>query len=176
MSQQQPQQLKPDHSHDQEPIKYSDVFNVTGELASKPIAPQDAAAIQREGSLVRHDRANITGYEGVTVTKTNTGGEAWITEAKKVVGQYIQPEVPAVNNPTVTPDPITVGEALEMAVLSTADKADVTTMLPRDKAVTPEDADKVVAAELRNNPYMSTAPGGVTASMTAARLNENSTT
>ncbi|KAK8340071.1 hypothetical protein V6Z12_A08G077400 [Gossypium hirsutum] len=53
---------------------------------------------------------------------------------------------------------------------------DVTTMLPRDKAVTPEDADKVVAAELRNNPYMSTAPGGVTASMTAARLNENSTT
>ncbi|KAK5811184.1 late embryogenesis abundant protein D-34 [Gossypium arboreum] len=53
---------------------------------------------------------------------------------------------------------------------------DVTTMLPRDKAVTPEDADKVVAAELRNNPYMSTPPGGVTASMTAARHNENSTT
>ncbi|PPS00362.1 hypothetical protein GOBAR_AA20294 [Gossypium barbadense] len=135
MSQQQPQQLKPDHSHDQEPIKYSDVFNVT---------------------------ANERAASFATIEQTLPDMK------KKVVGQYIQPEVPAVNNPTVTPDPITVGEAFEMA--------DVTTMLPRDKAVTPEDADKVVAAELRNNPYMSTAPGGVTASMTAARLNENSTT
>ncbi|MBA0553580.1 hypothetical protein Golob_012751, partial [Gossypium lobatum] len=260
MSQQQPRRPKPDHSRDQEPIKYSDVFNVTGELASKPIAPQDAAAMQsaetrvlgqtrksgpaavmesaaaanERAGLVRHDQANVTGDEGVTVTKTNAGGEAWITEAVEgqVVGQYIQPEVPAVNNPSVTPDPITVGEALETAALSAADKAvelsdvaaiqaaerratginetlpggvaaeaqcaatrnsrtmrfedkttlsdvlsDATTMLPRDKAVTAEDADRVVAAELRNNPYMSTAPGGVAASMAAAaRLNQNSTT
>ncbi|PPD77688.1 hypothetical protein GOBAR_DD25377 [Gossypium barbadense] len=260
MSQQQPRRPKPDHSRDQEPIKYSDVFSVTGELASKPIAPQDAAAMQsaetrvleqtrksgpaavmesaaaanERAGLVRHDQANVTGDEGVTVTKTNAGGEAWITEAVEgqVVGQYIQPEVPAVNNPSVTPDPITVGEALETAALSAADKAveltdvaaiqaaerratginetlpggvaaeaqcaatrnartmrfedkttlsdvlsDATTMLPRDKAVTPEDADRVVAAELRNNPYMSTAPGGVAASMAAAaRLNQNSTT
>ncbi|MBA0762790.1 hypothetical protein Gotri_012358 [Gossypium trilobum] len=260
MSQQQPRRPKPDHSRDQEPIKYSDVFNVTGELASKPIAPEDAAAMQSAetrvlgqtrksgpaavmesaaaanemAGLVRHDQANVTEDEGVTVTKTNAGGEAWITEAVEgqVVGQYIQPEVPAVNNPSVTPDPITVGEALETAALSAADKAvelsdvaaiqaaerratginetlpggvaaeaqcaatrnartmrfedkttlsdvlsDATTMLPRDKAVTPEDADRVVAAELRNNPYMSTAPGGVAASMAAAaRLNQNSTT
>ncbi|MBA0583465.1 hypothetical protein Gorai_014320, partial [Gossypium raimondii] len=260
MSQQQPRRPKPDHSRDQEPIKYSDVFSVTGELASKPIAPQDAAAMQsaetrvlgqtrksgpaavmesaaaanERAGLVRHDQANVTGDEGVTVTKTNAGSEAWITEAVEgqVVGQYIQPEVPAVNNPSVTPDPITIGEALETAALSAADKAvelsdvaaiqaaerratginetlpggvaaeaqcaatrnartmrfedkttlsdvlsDATTMLPRDKAVTPEDADRVVASELRNNPYMSTAPGGVAASMAAAaRLNQNSTT
>ena len=49
-------------------------------------------------------------------------------------------------------------------------------MLPRDKAVTREDADRVVAAELRNNPDMTTTPGGVGAAMAAAaRRNQNST-
>lgn len=48
-------------------------------------------------------------------------------------------------------------------------------MLPKDKAVTREDADRVVAAELRNNPDMSTTPGGVGAAMAAAaRRNQHS--
>ncbi|XWS36311.1 hypothetical protein CRYUN_Cryun20dG0074500 [Craigia yunnanensis] len=54
--------------------------------------------------------------------------------------------------------------------------SDATLMLPRDKAVTREDADRVVAAELRNNPDMTTTPGGVGAAMAAAaRRNQNST-
>ena len=49
-------------------------------------------------------------------------------------------------------------------------------MLPREKEVTHEDADRVVAAELRNNPDMTTTPGGVGAAMAAAaRRNQNST-
>ncbi|XP_047982829.1 late embryogenesis abundant protein D-34-like [Salvia hispanica] len=31
---------------EEKPIKYGDVFNVSGELAAKPIAPQDAATVE----------------------------------------------------------------------------------------------------------------------------------
>lgn len=49
-----------------------------------------------------------------------------------------------------------------------------TAKLPADKAVTRQDAEGVVSAELRNNPNVATHPGGVAASIAAAaRLNEN---
>ncbi|POO02159.1 Seed maturation protein [Trema orientale] len=51
---------------------------------------------------------------------------------------------------------------------------DATAKLPADKAVTRQDAEGVTSAELRNNPNLSTQPGGVAASvMAAARLNES---
>lgn len=73
-------------------------------------------------------------------------------DEKKVVGQYIQPEVPAVNNPSVTPDPITVGEALETAALSAA-----------DKEVEQSDVAAIQAAERRATGINETLPGGVAA-------------
>ncbi|KAG4984299.1 hypothetical protein JHK87_029048 [Glycine soja] len=42
MSQEQPRCPK-----DQDPIKYGDVFHVSGNLAKKPVAPEDAAMMQR---------------------------------------------------------------------------------------------------------------------------------
>lgn len=46
--------------------------------------------------------------------------------------------------------------------------------LPADKAVTREDAEGVIGAEIRNKPDMRTTPGGVAASMAAAAtLNQN---
>lgn len=49
-----------------------------------------------------------------------------------------------------------------------------TAKLPADKAVTRQDAEGVVSAELRNNPNVATYPGGVASSIAAAaRLNEN---
>lgn len=49
-----------------------------------------------------------------------------------------------------------------------------TAKMPADKAATRQDAEGVTAAELRNNPNLSTQPGGVAASVTAAaRLNDN---
>lgn len=45
MSQQEKPE-RPQGQQQQEPIKYGDVFNVTGELASKPVAPQDAAVME----------------------------------------------------------------------------------------------------------------------------------
>ncbi|KAK2977339.1 hypothetical protein RJ640_013318 [Escallonia rubra] len=50
-----------------------------------------------------------------------------------------------------------------------------TAKLPADKPVTRRDAEGVIGAELRNDPNLSTRPGGVAASLAAAaRLNQNS--
>ncbi|MBA0875749.1 hypothetical protein Goshw_004063 [Gossypium schwendimanii] len=239
MSQEQPQ--RPGAS--QEPIKYGDVFNVTGELASKPIGPKDAAAMQsaenkilgetpkggaaavmqsaaianERAGVVSHNRADVAGDQGVAVIKSDADGDVMITEAVAglIVGQYRQPDVSAVTTPAMLVDPgsITIGEALEAAAISAADKpidqsdaaaiqaaemratgsseitqrfedqatlsdvlSDATAMLPKDKAVSREDAERVVAAEVRNNPGMSTTPGGVGAAMAAAaKRNQNST-
>ncbi|XP_022727870.1 late embryogenesis abundant protein D-34-like [Durio zibethinus] len=235
--------------------------NVTGELASKPIEPEDDAAMQSAETLVlgqtrkkgtaaamqsaataneragvvSHNDAGVAGDQGVTVIKSDADGEVWVPEAVggQLIGQYIQPEVSAITIPATlfAPDPITIGEAFETAAFSAADKpvdqsdaaaiqaaemratrsnqilpggiaseaqsaatrnsrtmlfenqatlsdvlSDATLMLPMDKAVTREDADKAVAAELRNNPDMTTTPGGVGAAMAAAaRRNQNST-
>lgn len=49
-----------------------------------------------------------------------------------------------------------------------------TARLPADKAVTRQDAEGVMSAEMRNNPNLATHPGGVASSVAAAaRLNES---
>lgn len=90
-----------------EPIKYGDVFNVHGDLADKPIAPQDAAMMQtaeasvlgqtqkggpaaamqsaatrneRVGAVKHFDVSDVTGEQGVTVTETDVPGRRIITE------------------------------------------------------------------------------------------------
>ncbi|XP_019427455.1 PREDICTED: late embryogenesis abundant protein 47-like isoform X2 [Lupinus angustifolius] len=51
--------------------------------------------------------------------------------------------------------------------------ADATSKLPSDRPATRRDAEGVVGAELRNDPYLTTHPGGVSASVAAAaRLNQ----
>lgn len=109
MSQEQPR--RPEEAaaaRKQEPIKYGDVFNVSGDLAKRPVAPEDAnmmqaaestilgqtqkggaaavmqsAATQNErAGLVSHrDVTDVAGYEGVTVTETDVPGSRIITES-----------------------------------------------------------------------------------------------
>lgn len=63
---------------------------------------------------------------------------------------------------------------LECWVIVNAYIQDASTMLPRDKVVTRVDAEGVIAAEIRNQPELSTYPGGVAASIAAAaRLNQS---
>ncbi|KAL3537895.1 hypothetical protein ACH5RR_001261 [Cinchona calisaya] len=52
--------------------------------------------------------------------------------------------------------------------------SEASTKLPSDKPVTRRDAEGVIGAELRNDPNLSTRPGGVAASLAAAaRLNQS---
>ncbi|CAL5201002.1 unnamed protein product [Lathyrus oleraceus] len=104
---------------EQEPIKYGDVFNVSGELSSQPIAPRDAAAMQsaedktlgqtrkdgpaslmtsaaqknEDAGLVGHNTAtNIGRNEGVAVSETCDSGKRVITETLggQVLGKFVE--------------------------------------------------------------------------------------
>ncbi|XP_050238906.1 late embryogenesis abundant protein D-34-like [Mercurialis annua] len=244
---------------DQDPIRYSDVFNVRSDLGSKPIAPLDAASMQsaetqvlgetqsggpaavmqsaatvnvRTGAVSPDDMTDTVRDYGVTVTEANVGGTRFVTErvGGEVVGQFVNPTAPGDEYPATLNLDITIGEALEATAYSPAgDKpidhsdaaaikaaevralrsnqtpaggigaqaesaadmnerimsdenkttlsdvlADATAQLPVDRAVTREDAEGVISAEIRNKLDMTTTPGGVAASMAAAaRLNQN---
>ncbi|KAF0914598.1 hypothetical protein E2562_030670 [Oryza meyeriana var. granulata] len=100
-------------------IRYGDVFSVSGNLADKPIAPQDAATMQSAENLVLgqtakggpaaamqsaasrneqigvvgHDQAtDATAEQGVTVSETLIPGGRIVTEfvAGQAVGQYVE--------------------------------------------------------------------------------------
>ncbi|KAK7266427.1 hypothetical protein RIF29_19071 [Crotalaria pallida] len=135
MSQQQPRrrpQLIDDdeqllqHHHQPEPIKYGDVFNVSDELASKPITPKDAAMMQAtenqalgttqkggpaavmqsvatanlSAGLVNRDSiSDVARDQGMSVSETKVGNNRLITECvgREVVGQFVEPDVPMKN-------------------------------------------------------------------------------
>ncbi|MCL7030348.1 hypothetical protein MKW94_010591 [Papaver nudicaule] len=119
MSQQQPRRPQ-GNEQQQEPVKYGDVFPVSGELAPKPIAPQDAAMIQSAESLILgqtqkggpasvmqsaatlNERVGVAGHtqvtgaaadQGVTVSETDLPGGRVVSEAigGQVVGSFVQP-------------------------------------------------------------------------------------
>ncbi|KAI7749590.1 hypothetical protein M8C21_021892 [Ambrosia artemisiifolia] len=94
------------------PITYGDVFPVSGELATKPVAPQDAAmmqaaettvfgrtqkggtaaamqaaaAVNERAGLVSRQDLSVTGDQGVTVTATDLPGARVVTET--ISGQF----------------------------------------------------------------------------------------
>ncbi|KAJ0249022.1 Late embryogenesis abundant protein 32 [Hirschfeldia incana] len=242
----------------QEPIKYGDVFEVSGELADRPIAPEDARMMQaKETSVLGHTQkggiaatmqsaatANrragfvepgvatfLDPDRGTSVAQTDVQGARVTKESIGVqdLGQYVEPRpVSATAGAGVNvQSKITIGQALE-ATAQTAgkkpvDQSDAAAIqaaevrassnnviapggvaasaqsaadynaaiefdenkiklvdvlagaagkLQEDKAVTKQDAEGVVSAELRNNPNLATYPGGVADSLTAAaRLN-----
>ncbi|WVY98623.1 hypothetical protein V8G54_030774 [Vigna mungo] len=257
MSQEQPK--KP--QAEKYPINYGDVFDVSGDLASQPVAPKDAALMQTKenqilgqnlkggpasvmqsaaavnvlhGDVGHGELSAVAKEQGVSVSEGKVDGQRVITESvgRHVVGQFVEPEIPMKTPASAQErDAITIGEALEAtAVAGAGDKpvdesdaaaiqvaemratgknetesgglgaraqsaatrntrtlplsekttlSDVLTdareKLPGDKAVTREDAEGVIGAELRNKLDMKTTPGGVAASMAAAAtINQNS--
>ncbi|KAG4997546.1 hypothetical protein AAZX31_10G150100 [Glycine max] len=273
MSQEQPQK----ENHEEEGIKYGDVFNVKGEMKSKPEAPVDAGMMQKaetettgktqkagaamqsaaakneRGGMAGHkDKNNVAADGGVSVTETEahlSGSQVVnkLEEKKRKVNKLVE-VVKQFNQKaplnTMTPPSIvqemgaggagsgiTIGEALEATVLTAGKKpvewsdaaaiqaaevratgrtnivpggvaaaaqsaatlnarvtkdeekikladilADATSKLPSDRAATRRDAEGVTGAEMRNDPNLTTHPGGVSASVAAAaRLNKTNT-
>ncbi|XP_011650979.1 late embryogenesis abundant protein D-34 isoform X2 [Cucumis sativus] len=258
MSQEQPrrdEQLQQSRRNDDEQletIKYGDIFNVSGDLAANPIAPEDARMMAsaetrvlgqmhetgpadvmraaaarnvRVGLLSSRDISDVAKSQGINISETDVPGARVVTEC--VAGQYLDTTMTSgVEMPEQ--DVITIGQALEAAcqmignkpveqsdaaaiqaaeVCATGNNAinpgglgataqaaaifnarmdrdedkiklnyvltEATEKLATDKAVSRQDVEGVVSAELRNNPSMTTHPGGVAASITAAaRLNE----
>jgi hypothetical protein len=181
MSQEQPQRPQAEQFFEQEPIKYGDVFNVSGELASQPIKPRDAAlmqatenqalgqtqkgnpasvmqsaaAVNTAAGLVNHDDiSDIAKNQGMSVSETKVGANRVITESvgSQVVGQFVEPDVP-MNDPGLVLDKnaITIGEALEASALSQSG----------DKPLDQSDAAAIQAAETRATGKNHTEPGGL---------------
>ncbi|PHT38798.1 Late embryogenesis abundant protein D-34 [Capsicum baccatum] len=164
MSQEQPQKEQ------QEALKYEDVFNVNGELAEQPIAPQDAAMMQsaedmvfgqtqkggpasvmqaaaakneRSGVVSHEDTTQVAGDEGVTVAETQVPGRRIVTEsvAEQILGQYVEPlPVTAGAEGDVVEAPIAIGEALA-----------ATALVAGEKPVEQSDAAAIRVAEARAN-------------------------
>ncbi|RDX63296.1 hypothetical protein CR513_58293, partial [Mucuna pruriens] len=166
----------------QEPIKYGDVFNVSGELSKKPIAPEDAAMMQSAESQVlgqtqtggaasamqsaatRNERAGLVGHQdasavagdqGVTVSETRIPGKRIVTEAVggQVVEQYEEATpVETGRSSAVRESAITIGEALE-----------ATAQTVGNKVVDQSDAAAIQAAEVRATGTNVISPGGLAA-------------
>ncbi|KAL5782623.1 hypothetical protein ACOSP7_007652 [Xanthoceras sorbifolium] len=192
MSQEQ-QQRRPQQNEDQqqrsqgaqrEPIKYGDVFVVSGELANKPVAPRDAAMMQaaestalgqtqrggpadvmtcaaeineQAGLVDRGYATDIAKDKGVTITGTEVPGARIVTEsfAGHVVGQHVQ--VAAEQVAAVKQDKLFIGQALE-ATVETAG----------DKPVEYSDAAAVAEAEMRATGRNLIMQGGYAASAQSA--------
>ncbi|KAH6821579.1 Seed maturation protein [Perilla frutescens var. hirtella] len=191
MSQEQParpQAVEPQ----QEPIKYGDVFKLSGDLANQPIAPQDAAMMQaaettvlgqtqkagpaaamqaaaaineRAGLIGHHDVTDAARQGGVTVVETDLPGSRVITEsvAGQVVGKYYQATpVLAATGAARGKAMVTIGEALEAAGRTAG-----------DKAVDHSDAAAIQAAECRATGSNLISPGGIAAvAQSAAAYND----
>ncbi|KAF8016797.1 hypothetical protein BT93_H2112 [Corymbia citriodora subsp. variegata] len=192
MSQDQPRRPEQGRATGHEPIKYGDVFNVSGDLASKPVAPQDAAMMQTAETVVfgqtqkggpaavmqsaaarnaraalvgRRDATDVTVDQGVTVTETDIPGQRIITES--VAGQLsfhlsTPPVQQAAPVGALEQSGITIGEAVEAAAQTVGDK-------PVDQG----DAAAIQAAEVRATGSNVISPGGLAASaQSAAAHNE----
>ncbi|KAH0638118.1 hypothetical protein KY289_038033 [Solanum tuberosum] len=193
MSQQQPRREQGDQAAD--PIKYGDVFAVSGELGEEAVKPEDAAMMQSAetavlgktqksgpaaamlsaanvnvsaGLVQPGDVTDVAAREGVTVTGTAVPGANIITEsvAGQVVGQYIQPTGAA-----TTGGGGGGGSTREITIGEALEAAGQT--IP-GKPVDQCDAAAIQAAEVRATGSNVITPGGVAATaQSAAAYNES---
>ncbi|XP_030543436.1 late embryogenesis abundant protein D-34-like [Rhodamnia argentea] len=192
MSQDQPQRPEQGQAG-RDPVKYGDVFDVSSDLASKPIAPQDAAMMQTAEAVVfgqtqkgspaavmqsaatRNEQAGLVGHrdatdvakdQGVTVTETDVPGQRIITEAVagQVVGQYVEP------TPVQHSEPAAV---VEQSAITIGEALEAVALTVGGKPVEQSDAAAIQAAEVRATGSNVISPGGLAASaQSAAAHNE----
>ncbi|XP_031113392.1 late embryogenesis abundant protein D-34 [Ipomoea triloba] len=195
------QQARRPESGGQEPIKYGDVFDVSGQLAAKPITQQDAAAMQsaentafgqtikggpaavmqsaaaRNVRNARVDPDNVTDVvteQGVSVKEDDViAGHTFVTEAvgADVVGQYIRPPAEEKTLSPPPPTPVFVSDGITIG-----EALEATAISAGDKPVDQSDAAAIQAAEVRATGLGQILPGGVGAdAQRAADINSRTT-
>ncbi|CAI0384406.1 unnamed protein product [Linum tenue] len=137
----------------QQAIRYGDLFEVQGELAEKAVAPRDAAMMQTaENTLTGH---------------TQKGGAAAVMQsaaAKNERAGFV-----------CHGDASEVADDLGVSATETDFPAGRTVITESvgGQPATRKDAEGVAGAEMRNDPFLTTHPTGVAASVAAAaRLNQ----
>ncbi|KAG5567569.1 hypothetical protein RHGRI_002942 [Rhododendron griersonianum] len=188
----QEQQPRGPMRREQEPITYGDVFDVSGDLASRPIAPQDAATMQtaeqmalgktqtggaasimqsaaavneRLGVVGHRDMTDLVRDEGVIVMETDVGARRIVVEAvgDQVLGQYSQPITePTIIGQVKSPDPDILGS--DPITIGEALEASALGA-GGDKPVDLSDAAAIQAAERATGTIL---PGGIGAAAQSA--------
>ncbi|KAI3778421.1 hypothetical protein L2E82_07701 [Cichorium intybus] len=193
MSQDQPERPREVQEQQKEPIKYGDVFPVSGELADKPVAPQDAAMMQaaettvfgqtqkggtaaamqaaatinERAGFVSHEDLTVTGDQGVSVTATEIPGARVVTEtiAGEVVGRYVDAT-------PVLQQAGGVGDLHQQGFITIGEALEATSRTTGNKPVERSDAAAIQAAEVRATGSNVVIPGGIAAqAQSAATLN-----
>ncbi|KVH94371.1 Seed maturation protein [Cynara cardunculus var. scolymus] len=186
MSQEQPRRSQ------EEPIKYGDVFNVSGKLANKPITPQDAAdmqaaetkvlgqtvkggpaAVMQSTANVNENRGLVGRYDdqGIAVSDTEYAGHQIITESVGGEATVMSAGSKLVDQADAAA--IQAAEVRATGRMQAVPGGDATKLLPEDKPVTRVDAEAVIEAEIRNKPNLATTPGGVASAVdAAAKINQ----
>ncbi|GAB4841594.1 hypothetical protein Ancab_022308 [Ancistrocladus abbreviatus] len=173
---------------EQETIKYGDIFTVSGGLANKTVAPQDAAAMQSaedqmlgktmkggpaavmQSAATKNVQAGVVKpgavsdaveNEGVTIRKSEVDGTRLVTEAigDEVVGQYAEPARAPIRTPAA---------ALARDSITIGEALEATALSAGDKPVNQSDAAAILAAEARAIGSNETPPGGVGAEAQSA--------
>ncbi|KAI9196276.1 hypothetical protein LWI28_022528 [Acer negundo] len=174
-----------------EPIKYGDVFNLSGDLANKPVVPRDAAMMQaaetvafgdtqrggpadvmttaavineQAGLVGRGDVTDIPKNQGVTITGTRIPGALMVTEtfAGQIVGQRVQ--VASTHEAAAT---VAAGE-VEQDKLTIGKALEATIQTAGNKPVEYSDAAAVAEAEMRATGRNAVIQGGYGASAHSA--------
>ncbi|XP_040377745.1 late embryogenesis abundant protein D-34 [Oryza brachyantha] len=172
------------------PVRYGDVFDVSGELAGERVAPRDAALLQSAEQTVLGEtqrggpaaamqsaaginaraghvgRGQVTGPvadAGVAVTETELPGRRVVTEsvAGQVVGRLVTPAPVFLTEPSGALDKDAVTIGRALEAAAAATAA-------AGKPVDQSDAAAVVAAEMRATGSGVTVPGGVGSAAQAA--------
>ncbi|XP_028793406.1 late embryogenesis abundant protein D-34-like [Neltuma alba] len=163
-----------------EPIKYGDLFEVQGELATMPVTPKDAAMMQSaenamlgktlrggaaavmQSAAMKNEKAGHVGHKDMTTSAANLGVVEHYN--KKVTMQTVTPPSQPQQDAPVGLGGcggITIGEALEATAVTAG-----------NKPVEWSDAAAIQAAEVRATGRTNIVPGGVAAAaQSAATLN-----
>uniref|UniRef100_A0A1S4BD04 Late embryogenesis abundant protein D-34-like n=3 Tax=Nicotiana TaxID=4085 RepID=A0A1S4BD04_TOBAC len=183
--------------------KYGDVFEVSEKIASKPIAPKDAASIQsaenkelghipkggpasimqsaavlnqRFGGVGRNDMTDIARDKGVTVSQTEIEGTPIVTEAVggEVLAQYTHPSTGGGGGGGGSTVEATL--SLDADVVTIGEALELAALSAGDKPVDESDAAAIQAAEVRATGLGHVVPGGVGAeAQRAAAVNIRTT-
>jgi len=189
MSQGQPRrpQAQGEALQDQ-PIRYGDVFDVSGELAGQPVAPRDAALLQSaeeavlgrtpkggpaavlQSAAALNRRAGHVGKGQITGPAADAG--ATVAEAelagRRVVAESVGGQVVA---RFVAPAPVALAHpagALDQDAVTIGRALEAVAATAGDKPVDQSDAAAVQVAEVCATGASGTIPGGVAAAAQAA--------
>ncbi|KAK4779302.1 hypothetical protein SAY86_006830 [Trapa natans] len=162
MSQQQQQPRIGTSSSQLQPITYGDVFNVQGELAEKPVTPRDASMMQMaETALLGHTQRG--GAASLMQSAASWNVRSGILSSKgggrSSDASHSDSDSNSDESQNGEDDAITIGEALEAAALTAA-----------QKPVERSDAAAIQAAEVRATGRTTIIPGGIAATAQSAAI------